>query len=229
VLFAASVLRIRPDVLERFLPRLVSFSTGTLLGAALFGMLPHAARTLRFPELAYTMLAGFVVLLLMEKLLIWRHCHRLPCDIHAGAGPLLLLGDSVHNLVDGVVIAGAFLDSTALGLAAGFSTIAHEVPQEVGEFLVYLQSGYPRRRALFLNIASSLTAVPGAIIGYFAFSRMSAALPVLLAFAAAGFLYVALADLVPASRGRTRLSEAMVDLLLLVLGVGVIWLFSHGH
>jgi zinc and cadmium transporter len=229
VLLAATVLAVRPSILEKALPRLIGFSTGTLLAVALFAMLPHAARTLPFPGLAYAMLAGFVLLLVLEKLLLWRHCHKDSCDIHAGAGPLLLVGDSIHNFVDGVVIAGAFLESDALGVAAALSTIAHEVPQEIGEFLVYLRSGYTRRRALSLNCVSSLAAVAGAVLGYFVFSGMSSVLPVLLAAAAAGFLYVALADLIPASRGRMSPIEALLDLLFLVSGVGVILLVSHSH
>ena len=109
------------------------------------------------------------------------------------------------------------------------STIAHEVPQELGEYMVYLNNGYTRRRALFLNSVTSLTSVVGAVIGYFFLSQMRAAGPYLLAFAAAGFLYVALADLVPAQRGRMSLGLTLLDLLLLVAGIGVIALVALGH
>ena len=102
---------------------------------------------------------------MLEKLLVWRHCHAHDCDVHASSGPLLLIGDAVHNFVDGVVIAGAFLDSTPLGLTVAISTIAHEVPQEIGEFMVYLRSGYTPRRALVLNAVTSLTSVVGAVLG----------------------------------------------------------------
>jgi len=229
VLLAASVLTLRPALLDRALPRLISFSTGTLLGAALLGMVPHAARTLATRTISTILLVGILVFFLMEKLLVWRHCHRHDCDVHASSGPLLLIGDAFHNFVDGVVIAGAFLSSTPLGLSVALSTIAHEVPQELGEFVVYLRGGYTRRRALFFNALTSLTAVVGALLGYVWLAQARAAGPFLLAFAAAGFLYVALADLVPVQRGRTDLPTAALDLLLMGAGIGLIALVTHTH
>lgn len=229
VLLASTVLILRQDLLARVLPRLISFSTGTLLGAALLGMLPHASRTLPVSILAEVLLAGLLSFFVLEKLLVWRHCHRNDCDVHASSGPLLLIGDAFHNFVDGVVIAAAFLESTPLGIAAGLSTIAHEVPQELGEFMVYLKDGCSRFKALVLNGVTSLTAVAGALLGYFFLSEMRSAGPYLLAFAAAGFLYVALADLVPAQRGKTSLGLTLADLGLVVLGIGVVAFVAHGH
>jgi zinc and cadmium transporter len=228
-LLAATVLVVNPALMERALPRLVSFSTGSLLGAALLGMVPHAAEALPVSTVALTVLAGLILFFVLEKLLVWRHCHKNDCEVHAASGPLLLLGDAFHNFVDGVVIAGAFLSSPALGLTAALSTIAHEVPQELGEYMVYLHSGYTRRRALFLNVVTSLTSVAGALLGYCFLSEMRNAGPYLLAFAAAGFLYVALADLVPAQRGRTSLRLTLLDLLLVGAGIGVIALVAHEH
>lgn len=229
VLLAATVLAMRASHMERALPRLVSFSTGALLGAALLGMVPHAARSLSVSAVATTVLGGLLAFFVLEKLLVWRHCHKHDCDVHASSGVLLLVGDAFHNFVDGVVIAGAFLSSTSLGVATALSTIAHEVPQELGEYLVYLHSGYSRRDALSLNVATSLTAVVGAVLGYLFLSQMRAVGPYLLAFAAAGFLYVALADLIPGQRGRTSLSLTFLDLLLVVAGIGVIALVTRGH
>ncbi len=231
VLLAAAVLWIPAARMERLLPRLVSFSTGALLGAALLGMIPHAAEEVPGGTLTLVLLLGLIGFFVLEKLLVWRHCHRHggECEVHASSGPLLLLGDAFHNFVDGVVIAGAFLTSLPLGLSVALSTIAHEVPQEVGEFLVYLHGGYSRRRALALNVLTSLTSVAGALLGYFLLSEMHGVLPYLITVAAAGFLYVALADLVPAQRGRTTLPLALLDFLLLGLGVGVVALMSHSH
>lgn len=231
VLLAATVLWVPARRMERLLPRLVSFSTGALLGAALLGMIPHAAEELPAGAMALVLLLGLIGFFLLEKLLVWRHCHRHggECDVHASSGPLLLLGDAFHNFVDGVVIAGAFLTSLPLGLTVALSAIAHEVPQEVGEFLVYLHAGYSRRRALLLNALTSLTSVAGALLGYFLLSELAGVLPYLITVAAAGFLYVALADLVPAQRGRTTLAMALLDFLLLGLGVGVVALMSHAH
>jgi len=229
VLLAATALAVRASFMERALPRLVSFSTGALLGAALLGMVPHAAEALPVSTVALVVLTGLILFFVLEKLLVWRHCHKHDCDVHATSGPLLLVGDAFHNFVDGVVIAGAFLSSTPLGIAAALSTVAHEVPQELGEYMVYLHSGYTRRRALFLNGLTSLTSVLGAVLGYLFLSQMRAVGPYLLSFAAAGFLYVALADLIPVQRGRMSLSLTLLDLLLVVVGIGVIALVAHGH
>jgi zinc and cadmium transporter len=231
VLLAAAVLWIPAGRMEKLLPRLISFSTGALLGAALLGMIPHASEELPGGALALVLLLGLIGFFVLEKLLIWRHCHRHggECDVHASSGPLLLIGDAFHNFVDGVVIAGAFLASLPLGLTVALSAIAHEVPQEVGEFMVYLHAGYGRRRALALNMLTSLTSVLGALMGFFLLSEMRGVLPYLLSVAAAGFIYVALADLVPAQRGRTTLSLALLDFTLLGLGVGVVALMSHAH
>ncbi len=229
MLLAGTVLSVRPSHLDSALPRLISFSTGTLLGTALLGMVPHAAEALPASTIATAILAGVVTFFILEKLLVWRHCHKHDCDVHASSGPLLLVGDAFHNFVDGVVIAGAFLSSVPLGITVALSTIAHEVPQELGEFVVYLRSGYSRRRALLLNSVSSLTSLLGGLLGYFFLSQMRGIGPYLLAFAAAGFLYVALADLIPAQRGKSSFTLTLLDLLLVSLGIGVIALFAHEH
>ena len=193
------------------------------------GMIPHAAQVLPASSIARAVLTGLILFFVLEKLLVWRHCHKRDCDVHASAGPLLLVGDAFHNFVDGVVIAGAFLNSTLLGVSVALSTIAHELPQELGEYMVYRRSGYTWRRAVFLNSVTSLTSVLGALLAYFFLSQMRAAGPYLLAFAAAGFLYVALADLVPAQRGKMSLGLTLLDLLLVGMGIGVIALVTHGH
>ena len=229
VLLAATVLALRPQLLEPMLPRLVSFSTGTLLGAALLGMIPHAAGTLPASTVAFIILLGILGFYVFEKLLVWRHCHKHECDVHASSGPLLLIGDSFHNFVDGIVIAGAFLASVPLGVTVALSTTTHEVPQEVGEFVGYLKAGYSRKRALQLNIVSSLASVLGAVLGYYFIGEVQALGPYVLTLAAAGFLYVALADLVPAQRAKTSLGMALVDMGLMVLGIGVVAVFSHAH
>jgi zinc and cadmium transporter len=229
VLLAATVLTVNRTALDRALPRLIAFSTGTLLGSALLGMLPHASRTLSGGPLFRTVLLSLGGFYLMEKLLVWRHCHKTDCDVHAASGPLLLLGDAFHNFVDGLVIAGAFLTSVPLGMATALSTIAHEVPQELGEFVVYLRNGYSRGNALFLNSLTSLTSVIGAILGYAFFSVVHDVGPYFLAVAAGGFLYVALADLIPSQRTRAGAAETAADLLLLASGVILIGSVAAGH
>ncbi len=229
VLLAATVLVVRRDVVERAMPRLIAFSTGTLLGSALLGMLPHAAESLEGVPLFRTVLLSLAGFYVLEKALVWRHCHAQDCEVHAHSGPLLLLGDAVHNFVDGVVIAGAFLTSVPLGIATALSTIAHEVPQELGEFIVYLKQGYSRGRALFLNAATSLTTLVGAGLGYFYFANVRQAGAYFLSIAAGGFLYVALADLIPSQRGRTHPRESVADLGLILVGIAIIALVTGGH
>ncbi len=222
VLLASVVLAPKASSIGRVLPKLVSFSTGTLLGAALLGMIPHAAAALPVRTLSSVVLGGLIAFFILEKLLVWRHCHRAECDVHASSGPLLLIGDAFHNLVDGIVLAAAFLESPSLGVAAAVSTIAHEVPQEVGEFMIYLRCGYSTSKALTLNAATSLTTLAGGLLGYFFLPAMRGAGPYLLSFAAAGFLYVALADLVPTQREGGSLKATLLDVLLVAAGIGVI-------
>lgn len=229
VLLASTLLAFRPLAIRRAMPHLISFSTGTLLGAALLGMLPHAARGIPPQVMTATVLGGLLAFFLFEKLMVWRHCHQEHCDVHASAGPLLLLGDAVHNFVDGFVIAGAFLESPGLGLLTTLSTVAHEVPQEIGEFSVYLHAGYTRRQALTLNVFSSLTSIAGGVVGYVFLSSVRSVGPYLLAIAGAGFLYVALADLVPARRGPSTLRGALLDFFLVAAGVALMAALVHRH
>jgi zinc and cadmium transporter len=230
LVLAAVVLLVPPERLERLVPWLVSFSVGTLLGAAFLGMLPHAVEHLPGERVLQVFLGGVVVFFVLEKLLVWRHCHKHgECDFHASAGPLVIVGDSVHNFVDGVVIAGAFLQSVPLGIAAALSAVAHEIPQELGEFLVLIHGGYSRKKALILNALSSLTTVVGALGGYYVFSSFEGLGPYLLAFAAAGFAYVALADLIPSRRGKLSLGASLGEFALVLLGIGAILLVVHGH
>ncbi|MBN1944462.1 MAG: ZIP family metal transporter [Bradymonadales bacterium] len=229
LLLASSVLLVKPPTMERWLPVLISFSTGTLLGAAFLGMIPHAAEQLPVTTVIQWVLVGVVVFYVLEKLLVWRHCHKHGCEVHASAGALMIVGDSVHNFVDGIVIAAAFLESTPLGVAAAISTIFHEIPQELGEFLILLKSGFSRRRALLLNAGSSLATLVGALLAYFLFSQAQALGSYMLAFAAASFLYVALADLIPSRRGKMSLQASLLELLLVLAGIAVILLVMHGH
>jgi zinc and cadmium transporter len=227
---SATALLVKDDVIVRLVPRLVSFSTGALLGAAFLGLLPHAAKSLPPPSLFGLVLAGLVVFYLLEKLLLWRHCHKHDCDVHASAGPLLLIGDSLHNFGDGIIIAAAFMASTPLGIVAALSTMAHELPQELGELAVYLHSGYSRRRAFVLNVATSLATLLGALAGYFFLASLPNLRPVVMALSAAGFLYVALADLIPGLRGRrSSLPAAVSEFLLMAGGVLMIYLLAHRH
>jgi len=222
-------LLVKDATIDRLVPRLVHFSAGALLGATFFGLLPSAARGVGASRVFALVLVGVVGFFLLEKLMLWRHCHKHDCEVHASAGPLMLVGDSLHNFGDGIVIAAACMASPALGLAAALSTLAHGLPKELGELVVYLHHGYSRRRALLLNLAISLTTLLGALAGTFLlrpYPHLSASV---MALSSAGFLYVALADLIPSQRGRRGLRATVFEILLLLAGVATMRLLTHVH
>lgn len=204
------------------LPVLISYATGTLLGGAFLGMIPEALDRESGIMVSAALLAGILLFFFLEKMVLWRHCHEEECEIHAASGELILVGDAVHNLIDGVVIGAAFAESTSLGIAAAVAVIAHEVPQEVGDFAILLDSGFRRARAFVYNAGSSLTTLPAAAIAYISFSALEGAIPVMLSIAAASFIYIALADLVPGLHRVQELQSLPRQLIPILAGVGTI-------
>jgi zinc and cadmium transporter len=210
--------RLRPQLL----PRLVSYAVGTLLGAAFLGMLPRALAGARSGAVLSATLLGLIFFFILEKWVLWRHCHQAECDIHSSAGELILVGDAFHNFVDGFAVAAAFLASIPLGISTSLAVIAHEIPQELGDFAILLESGYTRSRALVYNLLSGATTLPGALIAYFALSALSAIIPYVLAVSAASFIYIATADLIPGLHRQTSPRSGLQQLVLLLLGVATI-------
>lgn len=198
---------------------LVPYAIGTLLGAAFFGMIPHAMLQLASTSVLPTVLFGIILFYVLEKLALWRHCHEQPCDVHTRAGTMILIGDSLHNFVDGVAIAAAFTEAVPLGIATSVAVVAHEVPQEVGDFAILLESGYSRPRAFLFNMLSSLTALLGAVLTYFLLPFVQSLVPYLLSVSAASFIYIALADLVPGRRAVGGLRSLAWELPLIALGM----------
>jgi zinc and cadmium transporter len=227
---AAALLLVVPAAGRRaLLPGLLSYAAGTLWGAALLGLLPHALeRGTMLPTLG-TVLAGLVLFFGLEKLVLWRHCHDPACDMHKAAGPLILLGDALHNFVGGVVIAAAFLVAVPLGITTAIAVIAHELPQEVGDFAILLESGYTRSQALMLNGLSSLATLPGAFLGWLALDVIQGAISTILALSAASFLYIATADLIPQLHQRLGLGSSLNQGLGLLAGIGTILLVRLFH
>jgi zinc and cadmium transporter len=214
---------------------------------------------------AATVLAGIFGFFILEKLVLWRHCHYEDCEVHSDesaapaahaghahhghghashgaaqaghdhgrSGMLILIGDSFHNFVDGVLVAAAFMQNTQLGIVTALAVIAHEIPQEVGDFLILLHSGYTKTRALVLNLLSSLAMLAGGLVAYFALQTMEGLINSMLAIAAASMIYVAVADLIPGLHKRTELRATLQQTLLIALGVASIWLVSfltgHSH
>jgi zinc and cadmium transporter len=237
---------------EGVLPHLVSFATGALLGAALLALIPHAvigAGNERVHEVGIALIAGIALFFVLEKFLLWRHCHDVHCDEHTvsdlhdhghnhdhqhdharkkASGSLVLVGDALHNLLDGVLIAAAFLTDVHLGIVTALAIMAHEIPQEVGNFAVLLHSGVSRGRALGLNLLTSLTAVIGGVVGYFALETAVRILPFALAVAASSLLYVAVADLIPGLHRRIDPRSSVMQVLLISVGIAVIT-FAERH
>jgi zinc and cadmium transporter len=214
-----------------WVPMLISFAIGTLLGAAFLEVIPHAFEDGSAHTAAASILGGIVAFFLLEKLLLWRHCHTEHCEVHdphalpsdqGRSGTLIVVGDTVHNFVDGVLIAAAFLQSTQLGVITAVAIIAHEIPQEVGDFLILLHSGYSRSRALALNVASSLATLVGGLVGYFMLQMLQGMEPVLLGVVAASMIYVAVADLIPGLHRRPELRDTAIQAALIGLGIGTI-------
>jgi zinc and cadmium transporter len=219
----AAVVLLAPTTLRsRLLPCLLSYATGTLLGAAFLGMIPTALAQAAPATVSGAILAGLVLFFVLEKLVVWRHCHDEGCEEHGGAAPVILLGDAFHNFLDGIAIAAAFLTSLPLGIAAALAVVAHEIPQEVGDFAILLHSGYGRGRAFLYNLLSSATALPGALLGYLYLDAARRLTPVFLAVSAASFIYVAMADLVPHLHRQVGPRSTLLQGVLLLAGIGTI-------
>jgi len=218
---------------DRILPHSVSFATGTLLATALLALIPHSvagAGPFRVHNVGIALLAGIGLFFVLEKFLLWRHCHTEAVETahthehhrHEASGWLVMVGDGLHNFIDGVLIAAAFLTDFHLGVVTTLAIMAHEIPQEVGNFAVLLHGGFSRGKALLWNVLSSLTAVAGGIVGWWMLGTAMSLLPYALAVAAASLLYVAVADLIPGLHKRTDLRAGAYQLLWIGVGIGLV-------
>ena len=205
---------------------LVSFAIGALLGAAFLEVIPHAFENGAPHTVALSILGGILVFFLLEKLLLWRHSHdhdeHSHTHDHGRSGALIVVGDTIHNFLDGILIAAAFLQSTELGIITALAIVAHEIPQEVGDFLILLNSGYSKTKAFVLNMLSSCATVAGGVLGYYTLQVVAGWTPVLLGIVAASMIYVAVADLIPGLHKRPELRATLSQTVLIGLGIGVI-------
>lgn len=227
VLAAGLFLLLKPG--ERALPPMVSFAAGALLGAAFLALLPHAIEGGADPhKLHAAVFAGLLLFFVLEKMVLWRHAHGdelVDARAHRDpAGTLILLGDGIHNFVDGVLIASAFMADFHLGLVTSLAVAAHEIPQELGDLAILLHSGFSPKRALSYNLLASFMTVVGGVGGYFALNAAQAAVPYVVAVAAASFIYIAVADIIPHLHRRTDARASLQQLALLVAGAGLIGL-----
>lgn len=217
--------------LGKLIDKMVPVSAGLLLATAITHLLPEAFHSEADPfTLGWAILGGILGFFILEKLALIHHTHHHEGDPHrhdhghdaheAGHGGMpILIGDAFHNFADGVVIAGAFLVDTKLGVIATLAVMAHEIPHEVGDFMILLNAGFTRQRAFVFNLISGLSAVLGGVIGYFVLETMESLLPYALAVAAASFIYIALSDLLPEMMRRSSLSKSLPEVGLVLLGV----------
>ena len=256
------------NVKTTWVPMLVSFAIGAMLGAVFIEILPHAfAEANNVKSVSMTLLFGLFLFFILEKLVIWRHCHGDHCEVHAlhteencpethpvsnekikyktalskqpaisahhgrshahindggRSGMMIMIGDTFHNFIDGILIAAAFIVDVKLGMVTAIAIIAHEIPQEVGDFLILLHSGYSKKQALIFNLVSSLATLIGGLIAYYALQIVQSWVPYILALAAASLLYVAVADLIPSLHKRTELKATLAQVLLIAFGVSTI-------
>lgn len=222
LLVAAVILLFNDSTRTKLVPWLVSYAVGTLLGVSLLEILPTALDTLPPVRVFATLLGGILVFFVLEKLVLWRHCHTHECEVHEQRASLVLIGDAFHNFVDGAMIGAAVMTSIPLGVSTAIAVAAHEIPQEAGDFAILLHAGYTRRRALTLNALSGLAAVAGALLAVFALDSLPNFLPYALAIAASGFLYVAMADLIPGLHRDRPDASSFRQVVLVGLGVATV-------
>ena len=227
---------------RKWISTVISYAVGALLGAVFLDILPHLFEETKSPtRIAAFILCGILVFFVLEKLLLWRHHHHgeeaidEPAHAHAHgeghvhgsdsgrSGWMIVIGDSFHNFTDGVIIASAFLADVRLGVVTSLAIIAHEIPQEIGDFLVLLHSGFGKRMALAMNALSGLATVAGALIAWWALAVVTDWIPEILAIAAASMIYVAVADLIPGLHKRTAIRETLVQVAFIAVGIASIW------
>lgn len=227
VSLAGLMLLVEPGRLRRLTELLIPYAIGTLLGAAFLGMVPHALAAAPARMVLPAVMGGILLFFALERASCWRHCHDPECKVHTRMGEVILVGDALHNFVDGVAMAVAFMHSIPLGLATSLAVIAHELPQEAGDFAILLQAGYSRKKAFAWNALSSAATLPGAWLAFQFLPRIRMAVPYLLALSAASFIYIALADLVPGRRLVRGGKAFVLEFLLILLGIATIAFFHR--
>jgi len=214
-------LSLNDKILNKLLNILVAFASGALLGAAFLDLLPESF-ALGSEEAFVFALLGIMLFFVIEKFLRWRHCHDGKCDIHAFTY-LNLIGDGIHNWIDGMIIAATFLTSIELGTVTTLAVVAHEIPQEIGDFGILVYGGFKKTKALFYNFISAVTAILGAIFTYYLIQDIQYLVVMLLPLAAGGFVYIAATDLLPELHKREKMKDSIVQLIVLSLGILLIW------
>ena len=215
-------LALKENILNKILLVLIGLSAGALMGGAFLHLLPEAVEKSTGLDVYLFVLTGFILFFLIEKVLHWRHCHKGECDVHTFQY-MNLVGDSIHNFIDGMIMAASFVVSVPLGITTTIAISTHEIPQEIGDFGVLLYGGFSKRRAITLNFVVALTAVLGGIVGYFVSNLIENIVLFILPFAAGGFIYIAATDLVPEIRKELDMRKYMATLLVFICGILIMW------
>ncbi len=225
VSFTGIFLFLREKVIKKYLFYLVSFAAGSLLGAAFFDLLPEAFQNGFREEIPLFILLGILSFFVLEKFLHWHHHHTGKKEVHA-FNYLNTVGDGLHNFLDGAIIAVSFLSSTKLGLAVTIAVVAHEIPQEIGDFAILIYGGWSKMKAAVINFLTALTAVLGALFAYFYSGIIENSSLYLTSFVIGGFIYIAATDLIPEIQKEKDLKKSSIQLMFMVLGIGLILLVS---
>jgi len=216
------ILLLKENILQKILFFLVVLSAGGLMGGAFLHLIPEALEEVSGQRVFLYVLLGFFLFFIIEKTLHWRHCHKNKCPEHTFAY-MNLVGDAVHNFIDGLIIAASFVTNFSLGLVATLAIILHEIPQEIGDFGVLIYGGFKKKKALYSNLLVALTAVVGGILGYFISTRIEFFVSFLIPFAAGGFIYIAASDLIPEIRKEESFKKSLIAFL--IFGVGILIMY----
>jgi zinc and cadmium transporter len=215
-------LALKDKILTKILMILIGLSAGALMGGAFLHLLPEAVEQRPGLDVFLFVLVGFIVFFLIEKVLHWRHCHKGECNVHT-FHYMNLVGDSIHNFIDGLIMAASFVASIPLGITTTIAIATHEIPQEIGDFGVLIYGGFSKKKALVLNFLIALTAVLGGIVGFVISSQIKNIIIFILPFAAGGFIYIAATDLVPEIRKETNMKKYMITLFVFICGIALMW------
>lgn len=214
---------LKKTLLNKILLVLIGLSAGALMGGAFLHLLPETVESAEkfnvdLIDLFLFVIVGFIIFFIIEKVLHWRHCHKGECEVHTFTY-MNLIGDSIHNFIDGLIMAASFIISVPLGITTAIAISSHEIPQEIGDFGVLIYGGFSKKKALTLNFLVALTAVLGGVIGYFISSKIENIVLYILPFAAGGFIYIAATDLVPEIKKELNIKRYMTTLIIFILGI----------
>jgi len=215
-------LALKDKILNKILLILIGLSAGALMGGAFLHLLPEAVEKSSGLDVYLIVLVGFILFFLIEKVLHWRHCHKEHCDVHT-FHYMNLVGDSIHNFIDGLIMAASYIVSLPLGITTTIAIATHEIPQEIGDFGVLIYGGFSKKKAILLKFVVSLTAVVRGIVGFFVSSHLEDIALFILPFAAGGFIYIAATDLVPEIRKELDMKKYMMTLLVFICGILIMW------